>query len=418
MANPNANLGQIKYQGSPNGSDNNDLSVGAAKNDSEANLVLQLHQLANSFGLLKNSNNVNLLASSSSGAVGETSNAQQIRFNKKLLDFDYGEDDDDEEKGETPTEAEPPTSAALNSEDASTNPLALSMAQNLLSNPELLQRLQQMQNTIQQHQQDSSSKINPNLGNVSSSFISSFQPISDSKPYTTQLNELDPNLVEAQNREIMQFEQSPSDLYNYSQTGLNNQKMYSRSDGSGLSNFNDNLMSSSDQSVYQTHLGQLFHNDKRDYDYNGPERGDLNDISNIPSRSRSSRRSRFGRSNYRDKDQRIRRSRSRSSRRSGNRRSFGSRSRSPRPRNERMSGSLSPMSKEREKERERRRRGLPSRRKGFITICSTTLWLGHVPKIVSEADISNTFGEFGTINSIDVCALICNNKLNFVLNHC
>ena len=83
-----------------------------------------------------------------------------------------------------------------------------------------------------------------------------------------------------------------------------------------------------------------------------------------------------------------------------------------------MSGSLSPMSKEREKERERRRRGLPSRRKGFITICSTTLWLGHVPKIVSEADISNTFGEFGTINSIDVCALICNNKLNFVLNHC
>ena len=38
----------------------------------------------------------------------------------------------------------------------------------------------------------------------------------------------------------------------------------------------------------------------------------------------------------------------------------------------------------------------------FFIVCSTTLWLGHVPKSCSEVDISNTFGEFGTILSIDV----------------
>lgn len=61
---------------------------------------------------------------------------------------------------------------------------------------------------------------------------------------------------------------------------------------------------------------------------------------------------------------------------------------------------------------ERERKCLPKIRDRHLTVCSSTLWLGHVPKSVTEADISNALGEFGTINSIDLipprgCAYVC-----------
>lgn len=55
-----------------------------------------------------------------------------------------------------------------------------------------------------------------------------------------------------------------------------------------------------------------------------------------------------------------------------------------------------------EKEAERAKKCLPKIRDKHLTVCSSTLWLGHVPKTISEADISDAFGEYGTINSIDV----------------
>lgn len=65
-----------------------------------------------------------------------------------------------------------------------------------------------------------------------------------------------------------------------------------------------------------------------------------------------------------------------------------------------------------ERAAERERKCLPKIRDKHLTVCSSTLWLGHVPKMVSEADISDAFGEFGTINSIDLipprgCAFVC-----------
>lgn len=65
-----------------------------------------------------------------------------------------------------------------------------------------------------------------------------------------------------------------------------------------------------------------------------------------------------------------------------------------------------------EKEAERKRKCLPRIKDRHVTVCSSTLWLGHVPKTVSEAEISDAFGEFGTINSIDLipprgCAYVC-----------
>jgi len=68
--------------------------------------------------------------------------------------------------------------------------------------------------------------------------------------------------------------------------------------------------------------------------------------------------------------------------------------------------------KEAEKAAEREKKCLPKVRDKHLTVCSSTLWLGHVPKTVSEADISNAFGEYGTITSIDLipprgCAYVC-----------
>lgn len=44
-------------------------------------------------------------------------------------------------------------------------------------------------------------------------------------------------------------------------------------------------------------------------------------------------------------------------------------------------------------------------------VCSTTLWVGHLSKLVHQDDLSNTFGEFGDVVSIDLipprgCAFI------------
>ncbi|RWS11151.1 splicing factor: arginine/serine-rich 15-like isoform X1, partial [Dinothrombium tinctorium] len=408
MANPNANLGQIKYDNSPNVA--NESSSGPSKNDPDANLVLHLQQLATTLGLVKNNSASNVSGGSSGNNLGDSHQQSTVRFNKKLLDFDYGEDDEEEEKGETPTESEPPVSTTLsNSDDANANPLALSMAQNLLSNPELLQRLQQMQQTIslQQHH-DASSQLNvSNLGlgsvSTSSSFISSFQPLNETKLASHQ--ELEMSASEKQANSISNI----SSQHAYSQMSYN--KFYSRSDEKA-DNFSNNIDAISDQ----FHLNKSCI-EKRDFDYNNREMLENASRARSKSKSPSPRRSRFNRSTFRDKDERVRRSRSRSPwRMSNDRRSYRSRSRSPRMRMDRQhERSLSPETKEREKERERRRRGLPPIRKNYLTICSTTLWLGHVPKLVSEADISDTFGEFGTINSIDLipprgCAYVCMNR--------
>lgn len=47
----------------------------------------------------------------------------------------------------------------------------------------------------------------------------------------------------------------------------------------------------------------------------------------------------------------------------------------------------------------------------FFSVCSTTLWVGHLSKLVHQEELSDTFGEFGDIVSIDLilprgCAFI------------
>lgn len=74
--------------------------------------------------------------------------------------------------------------------------------------------------------------------------------------------------------------------------------------------------------------------------------------------------------------------------------------------------STSNINREDQRKLERLKKCLPEIRDKHLTVCSSTLWLGHVPKTVSEADISDAFGEFGSITSIDLipprgCAYVC-----------
>ena len=58
--------------------------------------------------------------------------------------------------------------------------------------------------------------------------------------------------------------------------------------------------------------------------------------------------------------------------------------------------------------------GIPSIKPGYLTICSKTIFLGHLPKLVSEEDISEMLKEYGDISSIELipprgCAFVCMN---------
>lgn len=127
--------------------------------------------------------------------------------------------------------------------------------------------------------------------------------------------------------------------------------------------------------------------------------------SRSPTPNRHKRRK--SRSRSRDKRPYGRRRRSRSKSRS--------RSYSRSPRNKRRSSRDRVKEKEREAEKERRRKGLPDIKKEHLSVCSTTLWVGHLSKLVQQEELSDTFGKYGDINSIDMipprgCAYIVMNR--------
>lgn len=126
--------------------------------------------------------------------------------------------------------------------------------------------------------------------------------------------------------------------------------------------------------------------------------GDIMPAEIIPVSSRSPtpnrHKRRKSRSRSRDKNRYGRRRRSRSKSRS--------RSYSRSPRNKRRSSRDRLKEKEREIEKERRRKGLPEIKKEQLSVCSTTLWVGHLSKLVQQEELSDTFGKYGEIISIDM----------------
>lgn len=140
------------------------------------------------------------------------------------------------------------------------------------------------------------------------------------------------------------------------------------------------------------------------------------------------KRSRGGKERRRSRD---RRSRSRSgSRGKKNKRRRGDRSKS-RSRSRDRRGKRRSRSRERDREdkkrrqedekreiermEERKKKGLPPLKDGHLTVCSTTLWVGHLSKLVQQDDLSDNFGTYGEIVSIDLipprgCAFVCMNR--------
>lgn len=50
-------------------------------------------------------------------------------------------------------------------------------------------------------------------------------------------------------------------------------------------------------------------------------------------------------------------------------------------------------------------------------VCSTTIWVGHLPKNAGQGQIAEAFEEFGTVKSVDVSlfgyfSLHCSPKIN------
>lgn len=142
------------------------------------------------------------------------------------------------------------------------------------------------------------------------------------------------------------------------------------------------------------------------------------EVINLDAGSRSPSQNRYNkRMKSRSRSPRDRRDRDRDRRR---RSRSKSRSRSRSPRSRRRNSSRDRMKdkereKERENEKERRRRGLPELKKEHLSVCSTTLWVGHLSKLVQQEDLSDTFGKFGDIVSIDMihprgCAFIVMNR--------
>ncbi|KAL9697247.1 hypothetical protein quinque_000688 [Culex quinquefasciatus] len=82
---------------------------------------------------------------------------------------------------------------------------------------------------------------------------------------------------------------------------------------------------------------------------------------------------------------------------------------------ERERASQKDKERDKERERERKKRGLPEIRKEHLSVCSTTLWVGHLSKLVQQEELSDTFGKYGDIVSIDLipprgCAFIVMNR--------
>uniref|UniRef100_A0A8D8UNH7 Protein SCAF8 n=1 Tax=Cacopsylla melanoneura TaxID=428564 RepID=A0A8D8UNH7_9HEMI len=55
-----------------------------------------------------------------------------------------------------------------------------------------------------------------------------------------------------------------------------------------------------------------------------------------------------------------------------------------------------------EQDEERRDKGLPPPRKDHISICTRTIWVGHLPKTIEEEELRNMFNEYGGIASLNL----------------
>ncbi|KAL3881817.1 hypothetical protein ACJMK2_028209 [Sinanodonta woodiana] len=128
---------------------------------------------------------------------------------------------------------------------------------------------------------------------------------------------------------------------------------------------------------------------------------------------RDREREKKDRRSHRSKDRSRSRSRSPKRRKRSRSRSRDKRRRSKsRDRHRRSRSRDRERERQREKERERKKNCLPPLRENYLTVCSTTIWLGHVAKVTTEEEMKEVLEKYGTVESINMipprgCAFVC-----------
>uniref|UniRef100_A0AAR5Q4I9 RRM domain-containing protein n=1 Tax=Dendroctonus ponderosae TaxID=77166 RepID=A0AAR5Q4I9_DENPD len=296
----------------------------------------------------------------SKGADAATVRAEQVHFDKKLLDFDYGDDEEEVNPSPRPTQ----------SGSSSADPVA-----SLLTNPEVLRQLQTLQSTL-------AGAVNPPSVESENDRMKKLHEMKlQEDEFDKRLAQTVPNLPFA----------AECDFKLSSTTSMIGGLHFIAPQpeiqiGQGYEIQNDtNTFYGSQPVTNEVEVINLDHDDSHSEDERYKRK-----------RSRSRSRDRG-----REKDRR-RRTRSRSRSR-GRRHRSKSKDRKEKEKREKQ--------KETEKDKERKKRGLPAMKSNNLSVCSTTLWVGHLSKLVHQDDLSNTFGEFGDIVSIDLisprgCAFI------------
>lgn len=262
-------------------------------NQFDSSTIRQLQQLQQI--LIRQTNAEPIASTSANSTLAQDS----VKFNKKLLDYDYGDDDDDD-KGQSPRQSQQQSSSIDNSNISS-----------LLNDPNVLRQLQNLQKLKQQEEKQS--KL-AEMRMQEEAFEKQLATMLKKLPFA---NECDLTLKDSQM---------------YGMQGANiNAMMQQQQTSTGImaSNANDNM----DPEV------ELVSDDGKV------------EVINLDGNSRSP-------SVDRDRYRKSRRSRSHSRDRMGRRRRSRTRSRSPRSRR-RGSSKDRDRGKDKEKERERKRKGLP-----------------------------------------------------------
>ncbi|XP_065209577.1 SR-related and CTD-associated factor 4 isoform X2 [Planococcus citri] len=309
----------------------------ANKNSLDPNFIQSLQTLTN---LLQQSS----APTSASPATGNaTPGNDQVKFDRKLLDYDYGEEDED---GPSTQSAHQPAQSADN-------------LSSLLTNPEIIRHIHNLQ-------------VQLSMAQV------------QAKPQDAQLPSIMEHQRMFQNQQMQAFNQALMQQQQAYLQNCNPAEFYA----SGMQNMDANAAANDDdlddkpEIVMEKTATEPLEVIDLDHIATPPSdksRGRSYSRSRSRSRSRTPSRSRRGR----------RRTRSRSWNRD--------------------------RSRDRERNEDRRRRALPPIKRKHLAVCSTTLWVGHLSKLVQEQDLSDTFGEFGDIVSIDLipprgCAFLCMNR--------
>lgn len=270
--------------------------------------------------------------------------APQPAFDKKLLDFDYGESDDEDDKRDTGRYKAPePQEASLPGN-----------VQNLLNDPDIMKHLHQMSETIQKTEQLKSELT---------------------------MQEARQKMLEQQQEEFNQQIQRPANPPE--------PPMPPRDSDPDIEiiDYRPPAFQSGPMAVPPP-ADVVDERDRGRHHKRGYGRSRSRTRSRSPGKRRRHSRSRSQDRHHRSHSRDRRRPRSRSRDRDRERRDH---------------------------ERERRKKGLPPIKEGHLSICTLTLWLGHLSKQTTEDDVAAEISKYGQIESINLvpprgCAFVCMNN--------